>query len=106
MGEILAEQILQDCNEYSVPDDGEGPQGLKASGRPEKVDGDWAATWNTVYAPYQWYGCWPDGSHVVKNHTPDYSINPSTQWGPEAEKVYGDDWDRVAQREHVRGSES
>ena len=101
-GPILAEQILQDCNQYSVPDDGEHI--LKSSGRVEKVDDDYAATWNTVYAAYQFYGCWPDGSHAVQNHTQGYTTNPSIQWTEAARARYGADWQIVAQREFVKGA--
>ena len=71
----------------------------------EQIDGDYAATWNTVYDAYQYYGCWPDGSHVVQQH--DTSVNPeaSTQWAEKARERYGDDWDIVAQREFVKGAE-
>lgn len=102
-GPILARQILDDCNNYSVPDDGEHI--LKSSGRSdERLGEDFAATWNTVYAAYQYYGCWPDGSHVVRNHTQGFSENPSTQWCEAAKERYGDDWQIVAQREFVKGA--
>ena len=103
-GPLIAEQILQDCNQYSVPDDGEHT--LKDSGRVEKVDEDYAATWNTVYAPFQFYGCWPDGSHQIQNHTQGYTENPSIQWTEAGRARYGDDWEIVAQREFVRGADS
>ena len=103
-GPALAEQILSDCNQYAVPDDGEHI--LKGSGRVEKIGEDHAATWDTVYAAYQFYGCWPDGSHQVKNHTQGYSENPSTQWTEETRKRYKSDWDEVAQREFVKGAGS
>ena len=103
-GAALAEQVLSDCNQYSVPDDGENT--LKDSGRVEKIDGDWAVTWNTVYAAYQFYGCWPDGSHVVHDHTQGYTENPSTQWTEAARVRFKDDWDTVAQREHEKGAQT
>ena len=103
-GAALAEQVLSDCNQYSVPDDGENT--LKDSGRVEKIDGDWAVTWNTVYAAYQFYGCWPDGSHVVHDHTQGYTENPSTQWTEAARASFKDEWDTVAQREHEKGAQT
>lgn len=102
-GQALAEQILADCNQYSVPDDGEHT--LKDSGRTEKIDGAWASTWNTVYAAYQYYGCWPDGSHVVQNYTPGYSQNPSILWCEAAKGRYGSDWEKVARMEYVKGAD-
>lgn len=98
---ILAEQILQDCNMYAVPDDGEHM--LKSSGRTEERNDGYVVTWNAVYAAYQYYGCWPDGSHVVKNHTQGYTLAPSTLWLETTKARYGNDWTIVAQREFERG---
>lgn len=101
-GPILCEQILSDCNQYSVPDDGEHT--LKDSGRVEQMGDDFAVTWNTVYAPYQFYGCWPDGSHQIHNHTQGYTQNPSMQWTEPAQARYGKDWEQVMQNEFVKGA--
>ena len=99
-GPILAQQIIDDSRPYTPHDQGT----LEDSGRPEKIGEDYAATWSTVYAAYQWYGCWPDGSHVIRNH--DTSINgmATTQWAEAAKKQYGKEWEQVAQREFVRGA--
>jgi len=101
-GAFMAEQILGDCKPFTPHDQGT----LEDSGRVEQIGEDFAATWNTVYAKYQYYGCWPDGSHVIKNH--DTSINPeaTTQWAEAAHRRYADDWEIVAQREFVRGAGS
>lgn len=101
-GAALAEQIKSDCNQYSVPDDGEHI--LKDSARVEKYGEDYAATWNTVYAPYQFYGFWPDGSHQIKNHTQGYTQHPSVMWTEAARNQYKKDWDEVAQKEFVTGA--
>lgn len=101
-GRVLAQKIIDDCNGYSVPDDGE--HALKDSARPEKVDGKWAATWNTVYAAYQYYGCWPDRSHAIRHHTPGDTPNPSIMWTEPARAKYGKSWERVAQREFIKGA--
>lgn len=101
-GKATAEQILNDCNQYSVPDDEEHT--LKDSKKVEQIDKDYAATWNAPYAAYQFYGCWPDGSHVIQKHTQGYSQNPSIQWTEAARAVYGDDWRTVAQNEFVKGA--
>lgn len=101
-GPAICEQILADCNQYAVPDDGEHT--LKDSGRVEQIEDEYAVTWNTVYAAYQFYGCWPDGSHVVHNHTQGYSQNPSTQWTEVTRARYGKDWNVVAQNEHTKGA--
>ena len=102
-GPILARQILDDCNNYAVPDDGDHI--LKNSGRShERIGEDFAATWNTLYAAYQYYGCWEDGSHVIRNHTQGSTQNPSTQWAEVTKAKYGKDWETVARREYVRGA--
>lgn len=101
-GYAVAEQVLQDCNQYAVPDDGEHT--LKDSGRVEKYQDGHAATWNTVYAAFQFYGCWPDGSHQIQNHTQGYTQNPSTMWTETTRGHYKPDWDVVAQREYVKGA--
>lgn len=100
-GEILAQQIIDDCNNGFTPFD----QGtLKSSARPEKFDGEWAATWNTVYAAYQYYGCWPDGSHQIQHHDRSKNASATTQWCEAAKAQYGSDWLEVAQREFVKGA--
>lgn len=101
-GPIVAEQIRTDCNLFSVPDDGEHT--LKDSSRVEKDGDDYAVVWDTVYAPYQFYGVRADGSHVVKRHTQGYSAAPSTMWTESGRERFGDDWDTVMQREFVRGA--
>lgn len=99
-GPILAQQILDDCRPFTPHDQGT----LEDSGRPEQIGEDWAATWNTVYAAYQYYGCWPDGSHVIRNHDTSINAQATTQWAEYAQKQYGKDWETVMQREFVRGA--
>lgn len=101
-GRALAEQVIADSREFTPHDQG----ALEDSARPEKVGEDWCATWNTVYAAYQWFGCWPDGSHVVKNHDTSHNVNATTQWAEAARAKHGEKWGAVAQAEHVRGGES
>lgn len=100
-GPILAQQILDDCRPFTPHDQGT----LEDSGRVEKVDEDYAATWNTVYAAYQYYGCWPDGSHVITQHNTSVNARATTQWAEAAKEEHGSDWAIVAQREFVRGAE-
>ena len=99
-GPILAQQILDDCRPFTPHDQGT----LEASARVEKVGDDYAATWNTVYAAYQYYGCWPDGSHVIRNHDTSVNAQATTQWAEAAHDKYGEDWAIVAQREFVKGA--
>jgi len=101
-GPFLAEQILGDSRPYTPHAEGT----LEDSARVEKIGDDYAVTYNTVYAAYQWYGCWPDGSHVIQNHNTDVNSLATTQWIEAAKKQYGRDWHKVAQREFVRGADS
>lgn len=101
-GPFLAEQILGDSRPYTPHAEGT----LEDSARVEKIGDDYAVTYNTVYAAYQWYGCWPDGSHVIQNHNHDVNPQATTQWIEAAKKQYGKDWNIVAQREFVKGADS
>jgi len=101
-GPFLAEQILGDSRPYTPHAEGT----LEDSARVEKIGDDYAVTYNTVYAAYQWYGCWPDGSHVIENHNTDVNSLATTQWIEAAKKQCGRDWHKVAQREFVRGADS
>lgn len=101
-GPFLAEQIFGDSRPYTPHAEGT----LEDSARVEKIGDDYAVTYNTVYAAYQWYGCWPDGSHVIQNHNTDVNSLATTQWIEAAKKQYGRDWQKVAQREFVRGADS
>ena len=100
-GAALAEQILADCNNTFIPWS-EGT--LRDSGRVEKVGEDHAATWNTVYAAYQYYGCRPDGTHVIHNHNTDHHPEATTLWCEAARGRYGSDWDKIAQKKFVEGA--
>ena len=100
-GPILAQQILDDCRPFTPHDQGT----LEDSARVEQIGDDWAATWNTVYAAYQYYGCWPDGSHVIRQHNTSVNAQATTQWCEAARDKYGDDWETVAQREFVKGAD-
>ena len=99
-GAAVAEAVLNDSRPYTPHDQGT----LEDSGRVEKVDGEYAVTWNTVYAAYQWYGCWPDGSHAIHHH--DTSINPkaTTQWAEAAKAQYGESWAKIAEKKMKEGS--
>lgn len=99
-GPLLAEQILGDSRPFTPHAEGT----LEDSARVEKIDEDYAVTYNTVYAAYQWYGCWPDGSHVIRHHNTDINSMATTQWIEAAKKQYGKDWNIVAQREFVKGA--
>jgi len=103
-GPILAQQILDDSRPFTPHDQG----ALEDSGRVEQIGEDYAATWNTVYAAYQWYGCWPDGSHQINeaNRDRDKNAEASTQWVERAKERYGEDWENVAQREFVKGADN
>ena len=96
----VAEEILADSRPYTPHDQG----ALEGSGTVEQIGRDYAVTWNTVYAAYQWYGCWPDGSHVITNHDTSINAQATTQWAEAAKRRYSKDWQIVAQREFVAGA--
>lgn len=96
----LAEQILADTLDYVPVDQGT----LTGSGRAAVTDYGVELTWNTVYAAYQWYGCWPDGSHKIRNYSHDLHQKATGKWVDAAKRTYGKDWQKIAQREHVKGA--
>lgn len=95
---MVCEQIIADSNQQFTPKQ-EGT--LRDSARPQEHGGHMAAVWDTVYAAYQYYGCWPDGSHVIKNHT---TAGTTTQWVETARGQYEKDWAQVAQNAFVKGA--
>lgn len=86
----IADQIIADCRQF-VPDDGE--HALRDSARVEQGEHT-QVTYNTPYAAYQYYGCYPDGSHQVMNHTTAGTV---TQWIEHAKTLFSDKWARVGQ---------
>lgn len=88
---VLAEQIKADCRDF-VPDDEEHT--LRDTADIQTVNGHAAVVWNEVYSAYQYYGCWPDGTHVIKNHTTDGTC---THWTDAAERLHRDEWETVAE---------
>lgn len=95
---MVCEQILGDCNQAFVPK-AEGT--LRDNSRPEEHDGHMACVWDTIYAAYQYYGCWPDGSHKIQNHT-----TPGTTilWVDAARARYGSDWEKVCRNAFIRAA--
>ena len=86
----VADQIIADCRQF-VPKD----QGIlnKMAGI-EHEHGGTQVVYDTPYAAYQYYGCWPDGSHEIKNHT---TAGTTTKWIEHAKAQNNDKWLRVAQ---------
>lgn len=99
-GPILAQQVLDDCRPFTPHDQGT----LEDSGRIEEQAEGYAVVWNTVYAAYQYYGCWPDGSHRITQHNTSVNAMATTQWAEAAQAKYGSDWEKVFAREFVRGA--
>lgn len=87
----VADQIIADSRQF-VPADDEGT--LRDSARVEQNGEGTQVTYNTSYAAYQYYGCYPDGSHVVKQHT---TAGTRTQWLEYAKSLFNEKWLRVAQ---------
>lgn len=86
----VADQIIADCRQF-VP---KQENTLRDSARVEHEGGGTQVTYNTPYAAYQYYGCWPDGSHVIRNHTTSGTV---TRWIEHAKGLNGEKWLRVAQ---------
>ena len=86
----VAEQILSDSTQYIPKQEGT----LRDSGRVEAQGEDVFVIWDTPYAAYQYYGCWPDGTHQVMNHS---TAGTFTQWVDHAKRIHGETWERVAQ---------
>ena len=99
-GPILARQVLDDSRPFTPHDQGT----LEDTGHVEKIGDDHAAVWDGVYAAYQWYGCWPDGTHVVRHHDTSINAQATTQWAEHAKEQHGEEWAAVFRREHVRGA--
>lgn len=93
---MLAEQIRNDSLNYVPKEEGT----LRDSFRMEEVSDGVELVWNTPYALYQWYGCWPDGSHVVSNHT---TPGTSTAWVDKAKQKCSDTWKKVAENAFREG---
>ncbi len=87
----IAEQIIADSRQF-CPSDGENT--LRDSARIEQNGEGTQVTYNTPYAAYQYYGCYPDGSHQIANHT---TAGTTTQWIEHAKSVNADKWLRVGQ---------
>ena len=88
--EAVAYQVLNDSLDF-VP---KRQNTLRSSGRVKDAGKECsrAIVWNTPYAAYQWYGCWPDGTHVIRNHT---TPGTTTQWAERAREQRGDRWEEV-----------
>lgn len=87
----IADQIIADCRQF-VPDDGE--HSLRDSARIEHTGDGTQVTYNTPYAAYQYYGCYPDGTHQIRNHT---TAGTRTQWIEFAKTINAEKWRRVGQ---------
>lgn len=87
----IADQIIADCRQF-VPDDGEHI--LRDSARVETNGTGTQVTYNTPYAAYQYYGCFPDGSRQIKHHTTAGTV---TQWLEHGKTLFNQKWLRVGQ---------
>lgn len=94
--EMLAEQIHSDSLSF-VPKE---ENTLRDSFRMEKTADGVDLVWNTPYALYQWYGCWPDGSHVIHDHS---TPGTSTKWVDRAKQKCSKIWKKVAENAFREG---
>lgn len=51
--------------------------------------------WSVVYAAYQYYGCWADGTHVIERHS---QPGTDTYYFERAKAIHKDKWVRVAKK--------
>lgn len=49
--------------------------------------------WSVVYASYQYYGCWADGTHVIERHS---QPGTDTFYFERAKAIHKEKWIRVA----------
>lgn len=85
----IADQIIADSRQY-CPTDGENT--LRDSARVEHENDGTQVTYNTPYAAFQYYGCWPDGSHKISRHT---TSGTTTKWIEHAKASNNEKWLRV-----------
>ena len=86
----VADAIIADSRHY-VP---KQENTLRDSARIEHENNGTQVVYETPYAAYQYYGCWPDGSHVIRNHT---TAGTTTKWIEHAKAHNNDKWLRIAQ---------
>lgn len=86
----VADQIITDCFQYVPNDQGD----LRGSAGIEHEHGGTQVVYDTPYAAYQYYGCYPDGTHAIKNHTTAGTV---TKWIEHAKGINNEKWLRVAQ---------
>ena len=86
----VAEQALKDCNVFCRQDQGV----LISSSYSASVPQEGKLIWNTPYAKRVYYTGRP--SHDVNPHA-------SLMWCEVARNVFGDDWDKIAQKAYTGG---
>lgn len=93
---MLADQIIADSRPIVPKEEGT----LRDLVRIEQGDESTSVIWDSPYAAYQYYGCWPDGTHQIRNHT---TPGTSTMWVEKAKQRHGNDWQAVAQNAFKEG---
>lgn len=90
----VAEQIKADCAPLVPKAEGDLKETASVTPTPDGAE----LAYNQVYAAYQYYGCWPDGTHQIKNSSPP-RVTPgtTTQWIEHARREHQAEWDEVAQ---------
>lgn len=90
----VAEQIKADCEPLVPKAAGDLRETASVNRTPDGAE----LEYNQVYAAYQYYGCWPDGSHKINNSSPPRTTaGTTTQWIEHARREHQDEWDKVAQ---------
>ena len=68
---------------------------LRNSVNPSITKPDDYLVWSVVYAAYQYYGSWADGTHVIKRHS---QAGTDILFFEKAKAIHKDKWIRVAKK--------
>lgn len=87
----LKNEVAKDTNVFTPMLSGD----LRESVIPSIGTNDDQLVWSVVYAAYQYYGSWADGTHVIERHT-----QPGTDilYFERAKAIHKDKWIRVAKK--------
>lgn len=87
----LKNEVAKDTNVFTPMLSGD----LRESVIPSIGNPNEYLVWSVVYAAYQYYGCWADGSHVIERHS-----QPGTEilYFEKAKAIHKEKWIRVAKK--------
>ena len=87
----LKNEVAKDTNVFTPMLSGD----LRESVIPSIGSNDDELVWSVVYAAYQYYGSWADGTHVIQRHS-----QPGTDilYFEKAKAIHKEKWVRVARK--------